>query len=57
MAGSENTPDLQEIHDFLVDLAFKAGKTINSALPTVSSTDSKKNSKSGTSGFRISSTC
>ncbi|KAJ9213255.1 hypothetical protein DTO166G4_5062 [Paecilomyces variotii] len=44
MAGSENTPDLQEIHDFLVDLAFKAGKTINSALPTVSSTDSKKNS-------------
>ncbi|KAJ9411971.1 hypothetical protein DTO045G8_121 [Paecilomyces variotii] len=44
MAGSESTPDLQEIHDFLVDLAFKAGKTINSALPTVSSTDSKKNS-------------
>ncbi|GAD95802.1 hypothetical protein PVAR5_4448 [Paecilomyces variotii No. 5] len=44
MASSDSTPDLQEIHDFLVDVAFKAGETINGALPTVSSTDSKKNS-------------
>ncbi|OKL63337.1 hypothetical protein UA08_02114 [Talaromyces atroroseus] len=43
----ENTPDLQEIHDFLVDLAAEAGKVITSSLPTIDSSDSKKNNSPG----------
>ncbi len=39
-----STPDLKEIHDFLVSLAHKAGDIINNALPDNSGTGSKKNS-------------
>lgn len=38
-------PNLQEIHDFLIDLAIKAGKVITSSLPRIDSTGSKKNSE------------
>jgi myo-inositol-1(or 4)-monophosphatase len=41
------TRDLQEIHDFLVSLAFQAGDIITNALPDTSGTGSKKNSKLG----------
>jgi myo-inositol-1(or 4)-monophosphatase len=41
----ENNPNLREIHDVLVDIAFEAGKVITSSLPTINSTDSKKNSE------------
>lgn len=37
-------PDLKEIHDFLIALAFKAGDIINNALPDTGGTGSKKNS-------------
>jgi myo-inositol-1(or 4)-monophosphatase len=37
-------PNLNEIHDFLVALAFKAGDIINNALPETSGTGSKMNS-------------
>mgnify|MGYP006902563509 CR=1 FL=1 len=37
-------PNLNEIHDFLVSLAFKAGDIINNALPETSGTGSKMNS-------------
>lgn len=40
-----NTPDLQQIHDFLIDLAHEAGKIITSSLPRVDTTGSKKNSE------------
>ncbi|KAL7660149.1 inositol monophosphatase family protein [Aspergillus niger CBS 101883] len=36
--------DLDEIHDYLISLAFRAGDIINSALPTDDSTGSKMNS-------------
>ncbi|KAJ5454238.1 Inositol monophosphatase 2 [Penicillium daleae] len=39
-----STPNLKEIHDFLVSLAFKAGDIITNALPDNSGTGSKKNS-------------
>jgi hypothetical protein len=42
---NQHPPDLQEIHDFLIDLAAEAGKVITSSLPTIDSSDSKKNSK------------
>lgn len=46
MAGENNAdPNLQEIHDFLIDLAVKAGKVITSSLPRIDSTASKKNSE------------
>ncbi|GKZ73885.1 hypothetical protein AnigIFM50267_011117 [Aspergillus niger] len=35
--------DLDEIHDYLISLAFRAGDIINSALPTDDSTGSKMN--------------
>lgn len=38
------TPDLEEIHDFLVSLAFQAGDIITNALPGTGGTGSKKNS-------------
>jgi myo-inositol-1(or 4)-monophosphatase len=41
-----DTPDLQEIHDFLIDIAAEAGKLITSSLPRIDSTGSKKNSTS-----------
>lgn len=46
MAGntSDNAPNLREIHDFLVTLAYRAGEIITNALPEISGTDSKKNS-------------
>ncbi|KAL1965423.1 hypothetical protein VTN77DRAFT_5679 [Rasamsonia byssochlamydoides] len=45
MANKTDTdPNLQEIHDFLIDLALKAGKVITSSLPRIETTDSKKNS-------------
>lgn len=37
-------PNLNEIHDFLVSLAFKAGDIINNALPEITGTGSKLNS-------------
>jgi myo-inositol-1(or 4)-monophosphatase len=43
--GAE-TIDLNDIHDFLIELASKAGETITNALPNTGSTGSKKNSKS-----------
>ncbi|EPS26520.1 hypothetical protein PDE_01457 [Penicillium oxalicum 114-2] len=39
-----SSPNLQEIHDFLISLAFKAGDIINNALPDTSGPGSKKNS-------------
>lgn len=39
------TPDLAEIHDFLVDLASKAGEMITSAHPLINGVGSKKNSR------------
>lgn len=42
--GAE-TIDLKDIHDFLIDLAFKAGEIITNALPNTGSTGSKKNSE------------
>lgn len=36
--------NLREIHDFLIDLAFKAGDIITNALPNINGSDSKKNS-------------
>lgn len=45
MSESTAQPNLEEIHDFLIDLAAEAGKVITSSLPTIDSTDSKKNSK------------
>ncbi|KAJ5241929.1 uncharacterized protein N7469_000256 [Penicillium citrinum] len=38
------TPNLNEIHDTLVDLAYKAGDIINNALPEINDPGSKKNS-------------
>ncbi|KAJ5469426.1 Inositol monophosphatase 2 [Penicillium diatomitis] len=38
-----SNPDLQDIHDFLVSLAYKAGEIINNALPDTSGPGSKKN--------------
>lgn len=38
------SPDLNEIHDFLISLAFRAGDIINNALPETNDTGSKKNS-------------
>lgn len=38
------TPDLKEIHDFLVSLAFQAGDIITNAILDNNDTDSKKNS-------------
>ena len=47
MAQSTLTsPNLKEIHDVLIEIAFEAGKVITSSLPTINSTDSKKNSAS-----------
>jgi hypothetical protein len=40
-----HAPDLQGIHDFLIDIATKAGKMIMSAHPLVNGVGSKKNSK------------
>jgi myo-inositol-1(or 4)-monophosphatase len=44
MAGNSDNVNLQEVHDFLIDLAFKAGEIITNALPEINSSDSKKNS-------------
>lgn len=40
-------PNLNEMHDFLVSLAFRAGDIITNALPATSDTGSKKNSRFG----------
>jgi myo-inositol-1(or 4)-monophosphatase len=37
--------NLNEIHDTLIEIAYKAGDIINGALPTTGATGSKKNSK------------
>ena len=47
MAAAE--PNLNNIHDFLVELAKKAGEMMLAANPSAIATDSKKNCK-----FRIS---
>lgn len=39
------SPNLNEIHDTLIEIAYKAGDIINGALPTTGATGSKKNSK------------
>ncbi|KAK2738000.1 hypothetical protein FQN55_000806 [Onygenales sp. PD_40] len=44
MATSGTTPDLLEIHDFLIDLATRAGDMITGAKPLVNGVGSKKNS-------------
>jgi hypothetical protein len=46
-SGDSNVPapSLQEIHDFLIELAFKAGDIILGAIPQVNGVDSKKNSE------------
>ena len=36
-------PNLQEVHDFLIDLAKKAGEMILAANPSATATGSKKN--------------
>jgi myo-inositol-1(or 4)-monophosphatase len=36
--------DLQQVHDFLVEVAHKAGETIRSATPAVTGHGTKKNS-------------
>lgn len=41
---NNDAPNLQEIHDSLIEIAFRAGSIITSALPATSGTDSKKNS-------------
>ena len=38
-------PNLQEIHDFLISIARKAGEMITGAKPTTASSGSKKNCK------------
>ncbi|KAL4955462.1 hypothetical protein BDW69DRAFT_118062 [Aspergillus filifer] len=44
MSGDGNHPDLDEICDTLIVLAFKAGEVITGALPQTDSASSKKNS-------------
>ncbi|EGC45483.1 myo-inositol monophosphatase [Histoplasma capsulatum var. duboisii H88] len=44
-AAHASAPDLQEIHDFLIDLATRAGAVITGAKPLVNGVDSKKNSR------------
>ncbi|KAL5364615.1 hypothetical protein BJX96DRAFT_137369 [Aspergillus floccosus] len=39
-----HSPNLNEIHDTLIEIAYKAGDIINGALPTTGATGSKKNS-------------
>ncbi|KAL2038771.1 hypothetical protein N7G274_008529 [Stereocaulon virgatum] len=41
---ADQTPNLQEIHDFLFTLALRAGDMITSANPALSPVDTKKNS-------------
>ena len=36
--------DLQEVHDFLIDVAHRAGKMITEATPTAAGSGTKKNS-------------
>lgn len=43
--SAKDTPNLQEIHDFLISLAYKAGEIITTALPESSEVDTKKNSQ------------
>jgi myo-inositol-1(or 4)-monophosphatase len=38
-------PNLQEIHDLLMDLARRAGEMMTSATPTAGTVDTKKNCK------------
>jgi myo-inositol-1(or 4)-monophosphatase len=45
--------NLQEIHDFLVEIASKAGAMITSAKPSTGAAGSKKNCKYHTYYFRI----
>lgn len=45
IAGKMSEPNLQEVHDFLVTIAHKAGDMIRNATPTTSDTlGTKKNS-------------
>lgn len=48
------SPNLNEIHDYLVDLAFKAGEIITNALPETGDAGSKKNSVSSLSWIQMS---
>ena len=41
---ASTTLDLDGIHECLIELAYKAGDTITSALPATNDTGSKKNS-------------
>lgn len=44
--------DLNDIHDTLISLAYKAGETITSALPATNDTGSKKNSQWSQGGIQ-----
>lgn len=46
-------PNLQEIHDFLISLASKAGEMITTAHPSMSNIDTKKNCKFPESPYDI----
>jgi len=43
-------PNLQEIHDVLVDIAKRAGEKITSARPSVGAIDTKKNCERRSTG-------
>jgi myo-inositol-1(or 4)-monophosphatase len=45
--------DLQEIHDYLIILAHKAGNTITAAHPTTSASGTKKNCPNHTPSLSI----
>ena len=49
-----NVPDLQEIHDYFIELAKVAGDMITGATPLVNSVDSKKNSRTHPDIFSLS---
>jgi myo-inositol-1(or 4)-monophosphatase len=44
-SDSNSVPDLQEVHDFFIEIAKKAGDMITGARPLVNGADSKKNSE------------
>jgi len=44
-AANMAEPDLQEVHDILIDLAYRAGEMIMAANPSTITADSKKNSE------------
>lgn len=43
--GGIPAPDLDDIHETLIEIAYKAGDIITGALPAMNDTGSKKNSQ------------